>query len=57
MKDFINIQKTGTNIIDLSDNNMCTKFQANISIFCRAMVQNPCNGYDITFLKLDFFTF
>ena len=54
---FYRYPKNGTTIIDLSVTKMCTKFQANIFMFCRAMVQNQSNGYDVTFLETQFLDF
>ena len=49
IQNFTDIQKTVIYIIELSVTNMCTKFQANISILCCAMNQKPSNGNDVTF--------
>ena len=43
--------KTGICIIEISVTNMCTKFQANIFIFCCTMTKKPSNGNDAIFLN------
>ena len=49
IQNFIDIQKTGINVIELCVTNSCTKLQANIFIFGCEMAQKPIDGNDVIF--------
>ena len=48
---FIDILETEIYVIELCVTNSCTKFEANILIFCREMVQKPIDRNGVIFLN------